>query len=72
MTTDRSPERKAIKTYNASSKISNLPGGLLSVSFIDIRVSKPGGIRGLESSYALRNQSSFTLRSSVFDVTNKP
>jgi len=55
-----------------SSKIDSLPGPQISTSFVDLRISKPGGIGCLDKSYHYRNQSGFSLKQTVVDVTPKP
>lgn len=68
---DRTPERKNIMMYNMNSKIDTLPGPS-TVDIVDIRVTKPGGIRGMDHSYMLRNGSCFELKSPHVEESPKP
>jgi hypothetical protein len=67
---DRTPERRNIMMYNMTSKIDTLPGA--TVDIVDIRVTKPCGIGGLDHSYMLRNGSCFELKSPQIADSPKP
>lgn len=58
---DRTPERKNYALFNSRSKIDTLHGPQTDI--VEIRVTKPGGLAGLDHSYMLRNGSCFELKS---------
>ena len=61
---DRTPERKNHMMFNMSSKIDTLPGpAVIANDIVNIRVTKPGGMGGVNHSYMLRNCSCFELKS---------
>jgi len=68
---DRTPERRNIMLYNMCSKIDTLPGAS-TTDIVDIRVTKPGGFRGMDHSYMLRNGSCFELKSPHVEESPKP
>ena len=70
---DRTPERKNHMMFNMSSKIDTLPGPATNTNdIVNIRVTKPGGMGGVNHSYMLRNGSCFELKSPHVEDSPKP
>ena len=59
--------------FNMSSKIDTLPGPANNKNdIVNIRVTKPGGMGGVQHSYMLRNGSCFELKEPQIEESPKP